>query len=176
MRKQNVLNNQCYFVLSIAAYGFNNEHKKANEIRLEKSLPVYEQLLGSHPYTATLMDDMGNSYHALRDYGNAMKYIKMALNMRRSSLGDHQETARSYHDLGKVLAANGQSYDALKAFKDALTIQEKVLGAHQETIRTHREIAQILTKFGREEEAHDQENKANEKTDAADYLQPEAGD
>ena len=39
-----------------------------------------------------------------------------------------------------------------------------------------RDIAQILTKFGREEEALDQESKANKKTDAADYLQPEAGD
>ena len=41
---------------------------------------------------------------------------------------------------------------------------------------TDRDIAQILTKFGWEEEALDRESKANEKTDAADYLQPEAGD
>lgn len=98
---------------------------------------------------------MGTSYLALKDYANALKYVKMALNMRKSLLGDHQETARSYHDLGKVLVEAGQNYEALSAFKDALRIQEKVLGAHQEPIKTHREIAHILIKLGREEEARD---------------------
>ena len=41
---------------------------------------------------------------------------------------------------------------------------------------TDRNIAQILIKFGREEEAGDQVNKANVKIEAADHLQPEAGD
>ena len=39
---------------------------------------------------------------------------------------------------------------------------------------TDRNIAQILIKFEPEEEAGDQESNANVKTDAADYLQPEA--
>lgn len=164
-----ILNN---VVFLLAAYSFNSEHEKANEIRLEQSLPVYEQLLGGHPYTATLLDDMGTSYLAMKDYRNALKYVRMALHMRESSLGDHQDTARSYHDLGKVLAEDGQYHEALIAFKSALRIQEKVLGAHQEPIRTHREIAQILTKLGREEEARDQENKANEKSNVVDCVQP----
>ena len=86
-----------------AAYAFNGAHWEANKIRKEKSLPVYLELLGDHPFTATLMEGMGASYLVLEDYDNSIKYIREALRMRKQFLGDHQETARSYHDLGKVI-------------------------------------------------------------------------
>ena len=71
-------------------------------MREEKSLPVYLELLGDHPFTATLMEDMGASYQALGDYSRAVSLIREALRIRKQALGDHQETARSFHDLGKV--------------------------------------------------------------------------
>ena len=85
-----------------AAYAFNEAHQEANKYRAEYSLPVYLELLGDHPFTATLMDDMGMSYQALGDYDSAIKFLRDALRMRKNSLGDHQETARSFHGLGKV--------------------------------------------------------------------------
>ena len=94
----------CALILShyTAAYAFNEAHQEANKYRAEYSLPVYLELLGDHPFTATLMDDMGMSYQALGDYENAIKFLRDALRMRKNSLGDHQETARSFHGLGKV--------------------------------------------------------------------------
>lgn len=88
--------------LYLAAYAFNEAHHDANKFREEYSLPVYLELLGDHPFTATLMDDMGISYQALGDYESAIKFLRDALRMRKHSLGDHQETARSFHGLGKV--------------------------------------------------------------------------
>ena len=85
-----------------AAYAFNEAHSEANKVREENSLPVYLELLGDHPYTATLMEDMGASYQALGDYERAIWLIRESLRMRKQSLGDHQETARSFHDLGQV--------------------------------------------------------------------------
>ena len=90
------------FLPYTAAYAFNEAHQEANKFRSEFSLPVYLELLGDHPFTATLMDDMGKSYQALGDYENAIKFLRDALHMRKHSLGDHQETARSFHGLGKV--------------------------------------------------------------------------
>ena len=94
----------CYVLLFhfTAAYAFNEAHQEANKYRAEYSLPVYLELLGDHPFTATLMDDMGMSYQALGDYDSAIKFLRDALRMRKNSLGDHQETARSFHGLGKV--------------------------------------------------------------------------
>ena len=88
--------------LLLASYAFNDAHQEANKFREEYSLPVYLELLGDHPFTATLMDDMGISYQALGNYESAIKFLREALRMRNQSLGDHQETARSFHGLGKV--------------------------------------------------------------------------
>lgn len=88
--------------LLVAAYAFNDAHQEANKFREEYSLPVYLESLGDHPFTATLMDDMGISYQALGNYESAIKFLHEALRMRNQSLGDHQETARSFHGLGKV--------------------------------------------------------------------------
>lgn len=156
-----------------AAYAFNEAHQEANKYRAEYSLPVYLELLGDHPFTATLMDDMGMSYQALGDYDSAIKFLRDALRMRKNSLGDHQETARSFHGLGKALAVQGQLNDALEALRSALTIQDKVLGNHQETVRTHRAIAHVLERLGRDEEAKNEELLANERSSFIDDPQPE---
>lgn len=156
-----------------AAYAFNEAHSEANKVREENSLPVYLELLGDHPYTATLMEDMGASYQALGDYERAICLIRESLRMRKQSLGDHQETARSFHDLGQVLAIQGDLSESLSALRSALAIQDKVLGNHHETIRSHREIAQVLKRLGRNKEAKDEETLADKKTLSIDEPQPE---
>ena len=47
----------------------------AIQTRLTHVLPVYEENLGDHPFTATTLNWIGNSYHALGDYDNAVKHI-----------------------------------------------------------------------------------------------------
>ena len=63
---------------------------------------MYLEFLGDHPFTATLMDDLGTSYQALENYGSAIKFLRKALHIRKHSLGNHQVTARSFYDFGKV--------------------------------------------------------------------------
>ena len=81
------------------------KHMCAIQTRLCYVLPLYEQNLGEHPFTATTLDWIGNSYHALGDYDNAVKYIGKSVEMRKQLLGHHQETARSLRDLGVALSA-----------------------------------------------------------------------
>ena len=71
---------------------------------------MYQELLGYHPFTATLMDDLGTSYQELGNYENAIKFLREALHIRKHSLGNHQVTARSFHDLGKVNIRALRSY------------------------------------------------------------------
>lgn len=49
------------------------KHMCAIQSRLSYVLPLYEQNLGEHPFAATTLDWIGNSYHALGDYDNAVK-------------------------------------------------------------------------------------------------------
>ena len=80
-------------------------HELAIETRQHLVLPDYESILGDHPFVATTLCWIGNSYHALDDFDNAIKFTKRALEIRERLLGDHQETARSLYDLGVALTS-----------------------------------------------------------------------
>jgi len=81
------------------------KHLAAIETRRLFVLPDYESILGDHPFVATTLSKIANSYHALGDYDNAIKFTRRALEIRKQLLGDHQETARSLYDLGVALSA-----------------------------------------------------------------------
>ena len=76
----------------------------AIETRRNCVLDDYRSILGDHPFVATTLSWIANSYQALGDYENAMKFAKRALEIREQLLGDHQETARSMYDLGVALS------------------------------------------------------------------------
>ena len=84
----------------------------AIQTRTHYVLPVYESLLGDHPFVATTLSWIAFSYQALGDYDNAIKFTQRALEIRQQLLGHHKETARSFYDLGVALSAK-QDYDGL---------------------------------------------------------------
>ena len=75
----------------------------AIQTRRDLVLPVYEAILGNHPFVATTLSWIGKSYHELGDYDNAIAFATQALNVRETLLGHHQETAGSHYDLGVAL-------------------------------------------------------------------------
>lgn len=86
-----------------AAYSYRTKFNCALGMSLELVLPPYRNHLGDHPYTASVLNSIGNYYEAIGDHENAIKYTEEALSMRITLLGEHQETARSYYDLGVAL-------------------------------------------------------------------------
>ena len=85
-------------------------HMMAIQTKLLHVLPVYEGNLSEHPFTATTLSWIGNSYYALGDYDNAIKYNSRSISIRRKLLGQHQETAKSLYDLGVAYSAK-QDYE-----------------------------------------------------------------
>jgi len=81
------------------------EHLASIETRRLFVLPDYELILGDHPFVATTLSKIANSYHALGDFDNAIKFTRRALEIRIKLLGHHQETAQSFYDLGVALSA-----------------------------------------------------------------------
>lgn len=84
----------------------------AIQTRTHYVLPVYESILGDHPFVATTLSWIAFSYQALGDYDNAIKFTRKALEIRQQLLGHHKETARSFYDLGVALSAK-QDYERL---------------------------------------------------------------
>ena len=93
------------FILPTACQTMQRKHLAAIETRRLFVLPDYEDILGDHPFVATTLSWIANSYLALGDYDNAIKFTRRALEIREQQLGHHQETARSFYDLGVALSA-----------------------------------------------------------------------
>ena len=89
------------------------KHLLAIQTMIFGVLPVYEKILGDHPFMATTLNWIGNSYHALGDNDNAIKYTSQSLEIREQLKhlpGHHKETARSLSDLGVAFRAK-QDYE-----------------------------------------------------------------
>ena len=109
------------------ALSFEGYHLEAIAVREGRTLPIYREQLGDHPFTATILNNLSNNYYALRQYDKAKQYSKEALRMRQELLQDHRDTAKSMFDLGMVHKENGKLYKAKKSFEKSQTIQEKLL-------------------------------------------------
>ncbi|PFX26557.1 uncharacterized protein LOC111328795 [Stylophora pistillata] len=139
-----------------------SKHLLAIEIRLRHVLPVYEKNLGNHPFTATILNCIGNSYHALGDYDNAIKYVIQLVKIRKQLLGHHQETARSLYDLGVAYSEKNDFERALEYLKEAANLQLEVLDTYDELIHTHQTMSIVLRCLGRNEEAEEEMTRAEE--------------
>ena len=109
------------------ALSLEGNHQKAIEIREGRTLPIYVEQLGDHPFTATILNNLSNNYYALGQYDKAKQYSNEALRMRQELLKDHRDTAKSLFDLGMVHKEKGELQKAKECLERSQTIQEKML-------------------------------------------------
>ena len=117
------------------SYRLFGDHQKAIDIWKENTLPVYKEQLGDHPWTASILFYIADSYKALaagsseRGYINqAEMYSREAHGLRKRLLGHHQDTARSCVQLSDVLVLQGQFDEAWEELDKAFVIQNDILG------------------------------------------------
>ena len=89
-------------------------------------MPIFEERLGNHPFTATVLNNLSNNHRDLREFEAAEKYAERALVIRSELLADHRETARSLFDLGVALKANRKFREAKDVLEQCKTMLEKV--------------------------------------------------
>ena len=129
---------------SLDSYRLCGDYQTAIDIWKENTLPVYKEELGDHPWTASILSFIADSYKALAD-GSSKKgyidqaemYFREALELQRRLLGVHQDTARLHVHLSDVLVIQGELNSALQELEAALEIQNDILGPqHKITIET----------------------------------------
>ena len=99
--------------LFVVALSLEGDHRRAFKIRQEKTLPIYQEKLGEHPFTATIYNNSSNNFCALGEFDQAKPYSEHALNIRRKLLNDHMDTAKSLFDLGMVHKEKGDFQQAI---------------------------------------------------------------
>ena len=125
------------------------DHQKAIDIWEEKTLPIYQNQLGEHPWTATMLHFIALSYMALAKtkVDGAVKNSRDALKLRKKLLGFHHDTARSHILLSEVLLELESDFEsALKELEQAFEIQKEVLGEnHSSTKDTQAKMMRIAS-------------------------------
>lgn len=110
------------------------------EIWKTESLPIYKEVLGDHPWTASILHNIAFAFRELArenptTYANhAEGYTKEALRLRERLLGVHQDTARSHFNLSLLYNMHEKLSSALRELDYALEIQEDVVGVQQDTV------------------------------------------
>ena len=95
-------------------------------IRKNQVMPIFEERLGNHPFTATVLNNLSNNRRDLGEFEAAEKYAERALVIRRGLLADHRETARSLFDLGVALKVNRKFREAKDVLEQCKTMLKKV--------------------------------------------------
>ena len=138
------------------SYRLFGDHQKAIDIWNENTLPVYKEQLGDHPWTASILFYIADSYKALaagsseRGYiDQAEMYSREAHGLRKRLLGHHQDTARSCFQLSDVLVLQGQFDEAWEELDKAFVIQNDILGPdHKITKNTVSIKSDVMDKRG----------------------------
>ena len=140
------------FFLVLDAHRASGDHEQAINIWKTETLPVYKDVLGDHPWTASILRCIASSYRCLAESESvdsgmadvAEMYSREALELRIKLLGEHQDTARSHVDLSDVLIIKKDFKSALEQLQKAIKIQEEVLGEeHKTTKETKKKLTEI---------------------------------
>ena len=115
-----------FVLFFIVALSLEEDHRQAIKIREEKTLPIYKEKLGEHPFTATIYNNISNNFFALKKFDQAKPYSEHALKIRRKLLNDHMDTAKSLFDLGMVHKEQGDFQHAIMYLEESKNMQEKV--------------------------------------------------
>ena len=126
------------------SYRLSGDHQKAIDIWKKNTLPVYIEQLGDHPWTASILSYIADSYKALAAGSSergiiekAEMYFREAQGLRKRLLGHHLDTARSCFQLSDVLVLQGKFNEALEELNKAFVIQKDILGRdHKPTENT----------------------------------------
>ena len=117
------------------SYRLSGDHQKAIDIWKKNTLPVYIEQLGDHPWTASILSYIADSYKALAAGSSergiiekAEMYFREAQGLRKRLLGHHLDTARSCFQHSDVLVLQGKFNEALKELNKAFVIQKDILG------------------------------------------------
>ena len=104
---------------------------------------MYKDVLGDHPWTASILRYIASSYRCLAESESADSgiadqaemYSTEALALRIKLLGEHQDTARSHVDLSDTFYIKKDFKSAMEQLEKAIEIQKEVLGEEHDTTK-----------------------------------------
>lgn len=114
-------------IVFLVVLSLEEKHEEAIHNRKQQTLPIYKEQLGNHPFTATILNNLSNNFHALGQYDIAKQFSEEALKIRRELLKDHRDTAKSLFDLGMAYKMKEEFKQARYYLEESQAMQMKML-------------------------------------------------
>jgi serine/threonine protein kinase/Tfp pilus assembly protein PilF len=115
----------------------------AREILDQGAQKMEKEMSGQPLIQARLMDTMGQVYHSLGLFNQALPLLKSALETRQKALGNKNlDVASSLQNVGYLLIAKGDYAAAEPLLQESLAIRQELLG------RNHPDVATSLAALG----------------------------
>jgi serine/threonine protein kinase/Tfp pilus assembly protein PilF len=109
----------------------------AREILDKGADKIARDLQGQPIVQARLMDTMGQVYHSLGLFDQALPLLKSALDVRRNTLNEKNlDVASSLQALGYLLIAKGDYAAAEPSLRESLAIRREILGSNHPDVAT----------------------------------------
>lgn len=121
----------------------------------ERALQLAEKTHGPQsPKTAEILDALGVTYNALKDYKKALPYIERALAIYNKTGSDNKEMVQVLNTLAMNQTGQEKYVEAEDTYQRSMAIAEKVLGTNDEMRATlFNNRGQLYSDQGRYEEA-----------------------
>ncbi len=121
----------------------------------EEALPVMKARWPFHEFTLNCINNLGNSYEALRRHGEALKHREEVLALRKAKLGaDHPETLGSMHAVALSYQQLGRFAESVKVLEETVDLRKARLGPdHLDTLSSMQSLATSYAALGRHGEA-----------------------
>jgi eukaryotic-like serine/threonine-protein kinase len=116
---------------------------------------ISERFVGRPTIEASIRQTIGETYHRLGLYPQALVHLQRALDLRRQRLGDkHPDTLLAMGSLGAVYFSDGKLSDAEPLLANAVEGLRTVRGPnHPETLAAVNALAQLLCEQGKTSDA-----------------------
>jgi tetratricopeptide (TPR) repeat protein len=154
-----------YTAIAYTSLGTSYDNASEYDLALHAyvlALSINLRLLGSHPNTADVYNDLGVVHANLDQHVEALDYLHKALAIYELAYGhQHASVANTYRNIGFSEEAGGRHKEALEHYREALTIQQAVLSNDDPEIAdVHVLIGQLHFAEGRYGEALEHYRKA----------------
>ena len=116
----------------------------------QKALVLSKKVVGEHPTTATIYNNIASIYDCQGQYKLALEWYERALVIRETMLGkDHPDSAITYNNIACVYYGQGQYDIAQEWYKKALLSKKSIQGKdHPDTATTYNNIAGVFKEQG----------------------------
>ena len=124
--------------VKLAKTSYNLGNVYSVELDFQKALDTYLDAVRFAPDNSTYLNETGNTFYTLAQYGKAIEYHEKALKSNLKTFGEqYPANAATWNNLGLAWKAKGEYDKAIEYYEKALKSDLRTFGKNHPTVTAH---------------------------------------